>query len=91
LISALHDSPRVIFTPVVANPDNLPRHISNKTGPSQLYVPTLPATPNDEWQIGGEHRHELRLFAKAISRMDGRKQKLLLGLAQKMARRQTNI
>jgi hypothetical protein len=34
---------------------------------------------------GGEHRAELRLFAKAIGRLDKRKQNLLLSLAQKMA------
>ncbi len=47
----------------------------------------LPVTRRDEWQIEGEHRHELSRFAKAIRQMDQRKQKLLLHLAQAMARR----
>jgi hypothetical protein len=52
----------------------------------------LPATSGDsKWQIGGKHQHELRIFAKAIKRMDDRNRTLLLHLAQKMARRHSKV
>jgi|ERR1700689_1378882 transcriptional regulator with XRE-family HTH domain len=55
-------------------------------------VPKLPATrDNSAWQIDGKHRHELRIVAKAFKRMDERKQKLLLGLAKKMADRRKRV
>jgi transcriptional regulator with XRE-family HTH domain len=41
------------------------------------------------WGVDGSHRREIRLFAKALSRMDDRNQRILLNLAQKMARRHT--
>lgn len=37
------------------------------------------------WGERGKERRELRLFAKALSRMNSRKQKLLFALAQRMA------
>ena len=48
-------------------------------------------TTNTEsaWGVDGAHRREIRLFAKALSCMDDRNQRLLLHLAQKMARRHT--
>jgi transcriptional regulator with XRE-family HTH domain len=52
-------------------------------------APKLPKATVDEWHINGEHRHELRLFARALRRMDDREQKLLLYLAQRMARSNT--
>jgi hypothetical protein len=47
----------------------------------------LPATKKDEalWGAKGKDHRELRLFAGALSRMNDRKRKLLLGMAQKMA------
>jgi len=57
------------------------------TDGERVSAPKLPKAKVDEWQINGIHRHELRLFAKALSLMDDRKQKLLLGLAQEMARK----
>ena len=54
-------------------------------------MPKLPATRSDEWEIGGEHQHGLRVFAKTIKRMGHREQKLLLDLAQKMARRRSKV
>jgi transcriptional regulator with XRE-family HTH domain len=57
------------------------------TDGEKVSAPKLPPTRHDEWKIGGQHRHELGLFANALGRMDERKQKLLLCLAQKMARR----
>jgi transcriptional regulator with XRE-family HTH domain len=59
------------------------------TDGERVSAPKLPKATVDEWQINGIHRHELRLFAKALSRMDDRKQKLLLDLAQRMAHRRT--
>jgi transcriptional regulator with XRE-family HTH domain len=51
-------------------------------------VPRLPAVKRQSaGQINGKHRHELRLLAKAFKRLDGRNQRLLLGLAQMMATR----
>jgi transcriptional regulator with XRE-family HTH domain len=49
---------------------------------------TLPATNGNgtPWGERGKQRRELRLFAKALSRMNNRKQKLLLAMAQKMAK-----
>lgn len=37
------------------------------------------------WGERGRERRELRLFAKALSRMNSRKQKLLFAMAQRMA------
>ena len=49
----------------------------------------LPMTNAESaWGVDGAQRREIRLFAKALSRMDDRNQRLLLHLAQKMARRQ---
>jgi transcriptional regulator with XRE-family HTH domain len=61
------------------------------TDGEKVSTPKLPTARRDEWEIGGKHRHELCLFANAIGRMDERKQKLLLGLAQKMARRPLKV
>ncbi len=60
------------------------------TDDQSVSMPKLPATKGESctWGIDGKQRHLLRLFAKAFRRMDERKQKLLLQLAQKMARRQ---
>jgi transcriptional regulator with XRE-family HTH domain len=50
--------------------------------------PKLPATwIVAEWGAERSERGELRLFAKALSRMDDRKRKLLLEMARGMARR----
>jgi hypothetical protein len=47
----------------------------------------LPTTNGNgtQWGERGKERRELRLFAKALLRMNPRKQKLLLAMAQKMA------
>ena len=52
--------------------------------------PKLPPAQRAEalWGARGNERNELRSFAKALSRMDGRKRLLLLGMAKLMARRQ---
>jgi transcriptional regulator with XRE-family HTH domain len=47
----------------------------------------LPASRESAWQVDGEHREELRLFAKAFNHMDARSRRVLLSLAQQMARR----
>jgi transcriptional regulator with XRE-family HTH domain len=49
----------------------------------------LPAASADTslWGAAGKERTELRLFAKALSRMDHRNRQLLLGLAHRLARR----
>jgi transcriptional regulator with XRE-family HTH domain len=48
---------------------------------------TLPATNGNgaHWGERGEERRELKQFAKALSRMNPRKQKLLFAIAQRMA------
>jgi hypothetical protein len=38
-----------------------------------------------EWGENGKDRRELQQFAKALSRMNPRSQKLLLAMAQRMA------
>jgi transcriptional regulator with XRE-family HTH domain len=47
----------------------------------------LTAKRKAEWGLDAKHHSELRLFAKAIRRLDDRKQKLLIGLAQEMVTR----
>ena len=37
------------------------------------------------WGAGGKEHRELRLFAKALSRMNDRRRKILFAMAQKMA------
>jgi transcriptional regulator with XRE-family HTH domain len=59
------------------------------TDGERVSAPKLPKATVAEWHINGEHRHELRLFARAFRRMDDREQKLLLYLAQRMARHNT--
>ena len=51
--------------------------------------PKLPPTERVEpmWGTSGKEWPELRSLAKALSRMDGRKRMLLLGMAQRMAQR----
>jgi transcriptional regulator with XRE-family HTH domain len=50
--------------------------------------PKLPTTkPEPEWGAKGNERHDLRGFAKALSRMDDRQRSLLLAIATRMARR----
>jgi hypothetical protein len=51
--------------------------------------PNLPPAARTEplWGTSGKEWPELRRLAKALRRMDERKRKLLLGLAQGMARR----
>lgn len=61
------------------------------TDGEKVSAPKLPLTRADEGQINGKDRHKIRQFARALKRMDERKQKLLLGLAQEMARRRTRI
>ena len=49
----------------------------------------IPSFPKDrghsEWGEKGKDRRELQLFARALSRMNPRSQKLLLAMAQRMA------
>jgi transcriptional regulator with XRE-family HTH domain len=52
--------------------------------PKKLKLPTQVLA---EWSVKAEKRGELRLFAKALSRMNDRKRKLLLEMARGMARR----
>jgi len=51
--------------------------------------PKLPPAKKREplWGASGKEWPELRSLAKALSRMDGRKRVLLLGMAQRMASR----
>jgi transcriptional regulator with XRE-family HTH domain len=59
------------------------------TDGEKVKMVNLPTTNAESaWGVDGAHRREIRLFAKALSRMDDRNQRLLLHLAQKMARRQ---
>ncbi len=58
----------------------------------RVKMPKLP-TSNLElaWEVNGNHRREIRQFAKAFSEMDDRNQTLLVHLAQKMARRHSRV
>ena len=50
-------------------------------------APKLPTTNSKAgWGTGGKNRLELRRFARAFKRMDNRKQKLLVHLAEQMAK-----
>ena len=53
----------------------------------------LPAGEKAEpmWGTSGKERPELRRLAKALSQMDGRKRTLLLGLGQRMERRNQTL
>jgi transcriptional regulator with XRE-family HTH domain len=52
-------------------------------------VKLLTTNAESAWGVDGDHLREIRLFAKALSRMGDRSQRLLLHLAQGMARRHT--
>jgi hypothetical protein len=55
-------------------------------------MPKLPTSdPESAWEVKGNHRREIRQFAKAFSQMDDRNQTLLVDLAQKMARRHSKV
>ena len=58
-------------------------------GESPVKKPNLPATKSDGtlWGASRKERRELRLFAKALSRMNERNRKLLFAVAQGMANR----
>ena len=62
------------------------------TDGEKVKMVNLPTTNADsKWGVDGAHRSEIRLFARACSRMDDRNQRLLLNLAQKMARRHSKV
>ena len=56
-------------------------------GESPIKKPNLPATKGDGGLLGTRRKElgELRLFAKALSRMNERNRKLLFAIAQQMA------
>jgi transcriptional regulator with XRE-family HTH domain len=56
------------------------------TDEESVTKPKLPRS-DDSWGSHGKERHELRKLAKALSRMDEQDKKLLLSMAQGMARR----
>ncbi len=47
----------------------------------------VPTSSDVLWGARGKERSELRLFAKALSKMNERKRKLLFAIAQQMANR----
>jgi len=52
------------------------------TDGEKVKMVNLPTTnAESKWGVDGSHRSEIRLFAKALSRMDDRNQRLLLHLA----------
>ena len=56
------------------------------TDGESVKAPSLPKNGSmAEWGENGKDRRELQLFAKALSRMNPRSQKLLLAMAQRMA------
>jgi len=56
------------------------------TDGESVKAPSFPKKGNQaQWGDGGEDRRQLQLFAKALSRMNPRSQKLLLAMAQRMA------
>ena len=62
------------------------------TDGEEVKMVNLPMTSAESaWGVDGAQRREIRLFAKALSRMDDRNQRLLLHLAQKMARRHSKV
>jgi transcriptional regulator with XRE-family HTH domain len=56
------------------------------TDEESVAKPKLPRS-DDSWGIRGKERGELRNLAKALARMDEQDKKLLLSMAQGMARR----
>jgi transcriptional regulator with XRE-family HTH domain len=60
------------------------------TNGEAVRAPKLPTTNSKSgWGTDDKNRRELRRFAEAFKRMDNRKQKLLVHLAEKMAIRHT--
>ena|ERR1700722_746528 len=59
------------------------------TGVGRIEKPDFEASTSSEplWGARGKQRSELRLFAKALSRMSDRHRKLLFALAQQLANR----
>ena len=57
------------------------------TDEEHVKMPKLPPAPNDGWGRNAKQSKELRAFAKALSKMDERHQRILLVVAQKMAGR----
>ena len=57
------------------------------TDGQSVKAPNLPAANGNgiHWGERGKERRQLQLFAKALSKMDQKKQKLLFAIAQKMA------
>jgi transcriptional regulator with XRE-family HTH domain len=57
-------------------------------GKTPMKKPKLPAGSKEEalWGVSGKEHHELRLFATALSRMNDENRKMLLAVAQQMAR-----
>jgi transcriptional regulator with XRE-family HTH domain len=60
------------------------------TDEESVVKPKLPRSDDSSlWGSGGKERGELQSLVRALSRMDERDQKLLLNMAQRMARRGT--
>jgi transcriptional regulator with XRE-family HTH domain len=67
----------------------VPLHTLFHDGAGPIEKPNLEAPTSSEvlWGARGKERNELRLFAKALSKMNEPKRKLLFAIAQQMANR----
>lgn len=67
----------------------VPLHTLFHDGPGPIAKPDFKASTSSEdlWGATGRQHSELRLFAKALSKMNERKRKLLFAIAKQMANR----
>ena len=84
-----HTVPSVATLEKYARALEIPLHQIFHQGDGPAKKPMLQVSQGDGglWGSSGKQRHELRLFAKALSRMSDRKRKLLFRMAQQMAGR----
>jgi hypothetical protein len=61
------------------------RFFTDGEGVKMVKLPTT--NVESAWGVDADHLREIRLFAKAFSRMDDRNRRPLLNLARAMARR----
>ena len=84
-----HTVPSVATLEKYARALEIPLHQIFHQGDGPVRKPTLHVLQGDGglWGSSGKQRHELRLFAKALSRMTDWERRVLMATAQRMAGR----
>jgi len=84
-----HTVPSIATLEKYARALDIPLYRLFYEGEESPQKPKLPPVESREsmWGAKGDERDELRRLVKALSQMDGRQRKLLLGMAQRMAGR----